>query len=83
MSDTRAPPNERLAERLDHLRQITASTVDVDYHGGSVFVLTARDNEFWSDTYRSLDRHNYQINKNLDGSLYVEKSPAERDRRER
>lgn len=81
MSET--PPNERMANRLDELKQITASTVTVDYRGGSVFVLTARDNRFWSDTYKALDRHEYEITKNLDGELFVEKAPADRNRRER
>lgn len=81
MSET--PPNDRLATRLDELKRITASTVDVDYRGGSVFVLTARDNQFWSDTYKALDRHEYEITKNLDGEMFVTKAPAEPGRRER
>lgn len=81
MSET--PPNERMANRLDELERITASTVTVEYRGGSVFVLTARNNQFWSDTYKALDRHEYEITKTLDGEMYVEKAPAERDRRDR
>lgn len=34
MSET--PPNERMANRLDELERITASTVTVEYRGGSV-----------------------------------------------
>lgn len=72
MSET--PPNKRMENRLKELNQITASTVEASYYGGSVFVLEARDNEFWSDTYSALDRHDYEINKNLDGEMYVEKA---------
>lgn len=74
-------PNERMENRLDELTRITASTVDADYHGNGVFVLTARDNEFWTDTYRALEEHDYRINKNLDGELHVEKHRDERHER--
>lgn len=75
MNETQEPPTERLTTQLEHLREITESTVGVDYHGGSVFILTARDNEFWNSVFRSLREHDFQIQKQLDGKLYVEKQP--------
>jgi hypothetical protein len=73
MSNAREPPNKLLQNRLEELTAITASTVTAHYHGGGVFVLQARDNEFWSDTFRSLREYDFQVQKQLDGELYVEK----------
>jgi hypothetical protein len=73
MSTERAPPTTLMQNRLDELNQITASPMTAVYHGGGVFVLQARDNEFWGDTFRSLREHDFIVQKHLDGDLYVEK----------
>lgn len=77
MSETRSPPNQRMAAQLEELKQITEATVSVEYDGGSLFILEARDNEFWNSVFNDLREHNYQINKHLDGEMYVEKSRDE------
>lgn len=71
--DTRDPPNELMANREDTLNQITASTVEAAYHGGGGFILRARDDTFWGDTYEALDDHGFRITKHLGGDMYVEK----------
>jgi hypothetical protein len=73
MVTTRDPPNQRMADRENELNQITRNTVHAAYHGGGVFVLTSRDGDFWTDTYRALEEYDYAINKSIDGTLYVEK----------
>jgi hypothetical protein len=75
MSNEREPPNKLLQNSLEELNTITASTVTAHYHGGGVFILQARDNEFWSDTFQSLRECDFQGQKQLDGELYVEKQP--------
>lgn len=78
VDETRAPPNERLTKRLEHLREITPSTVKVACNGGSVYMLRGRDNEMWTEVFQALRDHNYEIQKLLDGTLYVEKGPDRR-----
>jgi hypothetical protein len=77
--EPREPPNKLMEERMNELDQTTASTVDVHSTGGFVVMLTARDNQFWSDTDTALREHGYQVQKHLEGTLYVEKAPTERD----
>lgn len=84
MSDTTTPPNDIMQSREDELNTITASTVKAAYSGGGVFTLHARDNQFWTDTFRALREHEFSIQKHLDGTLYVKKQPDERhERRDR
>lgn len=83
--EVREPPNKRMAERLEYLRHITESTVSVEYHGGGVFMLESRDGNFWNSVYRTLREHNFQVQKSLGGTVFVEKGPDPRElqRRER
>lgn len=54
--ETRPVPNERLRKRLDHLCNVTESTIAAEYHGGGVFMLRSRDGNFWGSVYDALDR---------------------------
>lgn len=78
--EVREPENDRMRKRLEHLRTITESTVEVAYHGGGVFMLTAHDDKFWNSVYQTLREHNFQVQKSLGGTVFVEKGPAPRER---
>jgi hypothetical protein len=79
---TREPPNQRLADRLEDLKQLTESTISVEYHGGSLFVLTSRDGNFWNSVFDDLRRHNFDVQKHVDGELYVEKGKTKQEQRD-
>lgn len=69
--------------RVAYGPRITASTVHAAYHGGSVFIFTARDNEPWGDIFRTLREHEFQIQQYLDGSLFVTKKLHDEHRERR
>lgn len=80
-SEGEETPNERFTERLDHLCDVTPSTIACEYYGGGVFMLRSRDGNFWGAVYDALDEHNFEINKHLGNTLYVEKGPDPREER--
>lgn len=79
VDETSPPPNELLRERLDHLCNITESTIAVEHSGNGVYMLRSRDGNFWGTVYDALDEHNYEVQKHLGNTLYVEKGPDPRE----
>jgi hypothetical protein len=77
--DPSEPPNKLIKGRLDELNEHTASTVRAWSTGGSVFMLTARDDHFWGNTYQTINDLGYQVQKHLEGTLFIERAPNERD----
>lgn len=79
-NETDAAPNERLANRVEELNAITATTVEAAYDGGSVFELRS-ERAFQRDTFDALRTHDYRITRQRDDALYVEKHPDTRRHR--
>lgn len=75
--ETSPVPNERFRKRLDHLCNVTESTIAAEYYGGGVFMLRSRDGNFWGSVYDALDRHDFGVQKHLGNTLYVEKESDE------
>ena len=81
MQDKRPLPNERMEQRKDELDAITRDSIEVVYEGDIVYSLHADRGEFRRETFRALRDHDYQINRQRDEALHVEKHPDGRRHR--
>lgn len=68
------PENQRMENRYEELKMIMESTIEVKYHGNGVFMLKAQDGNYWNSVFDELRRHDFEVQKNLDNTLYVETS---------
>lgn len=66
-------PNKQYEKQYEELQAVLESTIEVQYSGGSQFILTARDDEFWNSVFNDLRRHNWEVQKHISGEMWVKK----------